>query len=126
MSYAVVKRWYDRLPEAERNLPIVHVGHVVYTPSQILFEVSRGSPLGEQLQKMVEAGDFGTPLEKIAEMRLEQLLKQGIPYDIVTLSGRVLTPQELLEEIKKRTPLGKQLIQAEIKQMKRVLALARR
>jgi len=126
MSYEVVKRWFDRLPEAERDLPLLHVGQAYFTPRQVLFEVSRGSPLGAQLQQMVESGRFGTPIEQLAEIRLEELIKRGYPYKIATLSGKVLTPEELLQEIKRKTPLGRQLIQAEIKQMQRLLALARR
>jgi non-canonical (house-cleaning) NTP pyrophosphatase len=120
-------------------MPIVMYNGVAYTPRQILEEVERGTQLGTVLQQMVESG---TPvlgqnptlsqreLEELAKMRLRQLLSRPTAALFAVLSNtgtgvteRIYTPQQILEEIEKGTPFGKQWIKAEENIIRRFLTL---
>jgi len=95
MSLELMRRWVASLPPSERNLPLLHVGGMFYTPLQALHEVERGTSIGEQLQKLVEEGRFGTDLVNLAKARLQVILKEAGPYKIASLSGREVTTTEL-------------------------------
>lgn len=95
MSLELMRRWVASLPPSERNLPLLHVGGMFYTPLQALHEVERGTSIGEQLQKLVEEGRFGTDLVNLAKARLQVILKEAGPYKIASLSGKEVTTTEL-------------------------------
>ena len=132
MTLARISRWFSSLPEAERDLPVVIMDGISYTPRMILMEVQRGSPLGERLQVLVEAGRLGTTaLEEIqlAKVRLRELLQRMPEKPIIatlTVPPRTFTPRQLLREIELETPVGRQWIQAELQHVRRILQLARR
>jgi len=127
MSLELMRRWVNSLPPNERNLPLLHVGGIFYTPLQALHEVEKGSPLGRELQKLVEEGRFGTDLVNLAKARLEMLLSKG-KYKIATLSGRVVTTDELKKKLEQgdlNDPIVKLLLAAEIKTAEQMLNMAK-
>jgi hypothetical protein len=132
MTLKVVKRWFERLPPTERDLPIVILNGIAYSPRAILWEVQRGTSVGERLQLLVEAGRLGTTMQEefaLAKIRLEQILKRYPNVPIVaslSLEPRALTPQDLIREIERGTQIGMQFIQAELQHMRNVIRLARR
>ena len=132
MTLAVIRRWFNRLPDIEKDLPIVIVNGIAYTPRMILHEVMRGSPLGQRLQMMVEAGRLGTTAYQelqLAKIRLREWLAK-MPeeplFAVLMIPPRKYTPSQLLREIEAQTDIGMQWIQAELQHAKRLLALARR
>lgn len=121
MSLSKVRSWVDGLPVAERNLPLVVVNSIAYTPQEILAEVEAGTELGAKLQSKVESSTYGTPqtiLEALAETRLEKLLRER-PVTIVRLvvpgEKPELTAEETIREVKERTELGRKLLEREIR-----------
>ena len=128
MSLELMKKWVNSLPPAERNLPLLHVGNVFYSPLQALHEVGRGTEIGEQLQRLVEEGRFGTDIVNLAKARLQLVLKEAGPYKIASLSGQVVSTTELEEKLAKddlNDPLLKLLLVAEVKTMEKMLNKAR-
>jgi hypothetical protein len=125
-----LRRWFNALPEAEKDLPLIHYGNHIFTPRQVLFEAMRGTPLGETLARMVLAGKIGSPLEEMARMRLLELIKSGrFGYRIGVLQGPYtfsVSPQELarLLQTNPNHPLVRPLIQNEVEHMKRILTIA--
>jgi len=121
VSVDAVSRWVSRLPPAERDLPLLVVDNVAYSPNDALAEVRAGTPLGRRLQTMIETGRWGTPeevLEALAAERLKKLYRER-PVVRITIGGK-WTSEELIREIEKRTPLGEELIRSEIEYMKRL------
>ncbi len=135
MTLEFVSRWFNRLPEYERDLPLLLVNGVAYTPRVALQEVMRGTALGARLQALIETGRFGTPLQDevaLAKIRLKTLLTRYPPDKPIVatigtpqLPGKTYTPRELIEEIERETAVGKQWIQGEIARMKSLMALRR-
>ena len=134
MTLAIVKRWFNRLPEAERDLPIVTVGGVAFTPRMILAEVERGTPLGRRLQAMIETGQLAASgpedLERLAKLRLKMVLERLPERPLIACLRedhvRVYTPRQLLREVEAQTELGRAFIEAELEAMRRLIAMARR
>lgn len=127
MSLELMRRWVNSLPPAERNLPLLHVGNAFYTPLQALAEVERGSPIGEELQRLVERGEFGTDLTKLAKARLQMILEQAKGYKIASLSGKVYDTAELAKKVQAEEwddPTLKELLAAEIRIAQHDLKLA--
>jgi len=135
LTLEFVSRWFNRLPEYERDLPLLLVNGVAYTPRVALQEVMRGTALGARLQALIETGRFGTPLQDevaLAKIRLKTLLTRYPPDKPIVatigtpqLPGKTYTPRELIEEIERETAVGKQWIQGEIARMKSLMALRR-
>ena len=128
MSLELMKRWVASLPPAERNLPLLHVGNAFYTPLQALVEVEKGTPIGEELQRLVEEGKFGTDLTKLAKARLQLVLEQAQGYRIATLSGKAYdsaTLKKLIAEGRWDDPALKELLAAEIRIAEHNLKLAK-
>jgi len=134
MTLQVIRNWVSRLPPSELDMPIVMYNGVAYTPRQILEEVERGTQLGEVLQRMVESGTpvlaqnpalAQSELEELAKMRLRQLLSRSTAlYARLSVTGaEVYTPQQILEEIERGTPIGRQWIEAEKNIIRRLLML---
>lgn len=128
MTLHVVRAWYNRLPPAERDLPILILDGLAYTPNTVLAEVMRGSIVGERLQRLIEEGrlsNSGLEEEQLAKIRLKELLRRypERPLVAVLREGRIFTPSQLIEEIERGTPVGRMLVISEIEYMKFLLRL---
>ena len=122
----LVRRWFNALPQYERDLPLLVVNGVAYTPRAALAEVERGTALGRKLQSLIETGRFGTPEWTLAKLRLKKMLETMPERPLVatlTLPPRTYTPRELMREIERETPVGRQWIQTEISHMRYLLRL---
>lgn len=122
MSKELVQKWYNALPNAEKDLPLILLDGIVYTPTTAYNEVNRNSPVGIRLQALIEQGKFGTSTEDeqaIAKTRLEQRMR-SLPDKplFATLSNKVFTPSQLLEEIQSGTQIGQQWQNNELLHMK--------
>ncbi len=136
MTLARVQAWLQRIPPNELDLPLLIVDGTAYTPRMAYAEVQRGTATGAKLQMLIEAGRFGTTTEQelaLAKIRLKEILARLPPDKPIVatigspqLPGKAYTPRELLEEIQRQTPRGVQWLQAEVEQMRRIMALARR
>jgi hypothetical protein len=131
MSKDLVTRWFNKISPVEQNMPLLVLSGLAYTPRQTLDEVTRGTPIGDQLQKLIEAGRFGTAMEDesaLIKMRLKMSL-QAKPQDkplfvALPTSGvqpKAFTPAQLLQEIESGSSIGKQWINNEASYMRRLL-----
>ena len=128
MTLQVIRNWVSKLPPYELDMPIIMLNGVAYTPRQILEEVERGTQLGAVLQRMVEMGYASLSQrdeEELAKMRLRQLLSRSTAlFARLSVTGaEVYTPQQILEEIERGTPIGRQWIEAEKSIIRRLLML---
>jgi hypothetical protein len=127
MTKEFVSNWISKLPEAEKDLPLLLVDSSAYTPRVAYNEVMRGSDLGNKLQALIESGRFGTTYsdeQTIAKLRLTEIMRTKPEKPLfATLSGKVFTPTELLQEIKSDTQIGQQWIQNEISHMKAIVSV---
>jgi len=126
MSLQFVRRWIEGIPPAERDLPLVPFEGKVYTPNQVLRLVESGSPVGEEIQKRLEARKFTTKeeLERIAKMRLLSIIRSLPPgMGLGTFSGKVYTKEELEKLVEEGKGIGKYLIEQEIRIIKRRLGI---
>jgi len=130
MSKELISRWYEKLSDAEKNLPLLIVGGIAYTPRAVYDEVMRDSPIGNQLQALVERGSFGTSYsdeQSIAKLRLTEIMrtKPDKPlFATLTLDGqRTFTPSELLQEIQNETDVGKRWVSNEAEHMRRIVSV---
>ena len=127
MTRELVSKWFDRLAEKERDLPLLMVDSAIYTPRTAYNEVMRASPIGSKLQALIETGRFGTSTyeeEQIAKIRLRQILQTQPEKPLfATLRGKVFTPSELLGEIESNTDVGRQWLSNEIEHMKRIVSV---
>lgn len=127
-----VRRWVAKLSEFERNLPlIIHEGEY-YSPKDVLREVESNTALGADLQKVLDAGRISVTAtgEQVEELAVERLitLHTEKPATLYSLSIKhpVVTSEEMIEEIRKRTELGLEEINAEIKHMRDIIKYYRR
>lgn len=128
MSLKIIESWYEKLPSYERDMPLIRLNNTVYTPTQILAEVTRESPVGAKLQEKVEGLRYGSTLEdeSLAEERLVKLLEERpVRISMLTRPGEKeqLSSKELIERIKKKDRLGKSLIKTEEKHMLSMLKI---
>ncbi len=127
MSKELANSWIQRMPEAEKDLPLLLLDGIVYTPRVAVQEILRGSPVGDKLQALIETGRFGTSAEDeqaIAKTRLEQWLQnQPDKPMFATLSNQDFTPSQLLQEIQSGTPIGQQWTNNEISHMKNMMQI---
>lgn len=129
MTRALVERWFNRLPESEKDLPLLIVSGNAYTPRAALSEVQRGTSLGNQLQALIERGSFGTNTldeRALATLRLKRILalKPDKPlFATLTIPAKTYTPSQLISEVEAGTPAGEQWIRGEIQTMRRVLSV---
>lgn len=117
MSKELISRWFSKLGEAEKDLPLLLSESNIYTPRTALNEVMRSSELGNKLQALIETGRFGTTAyeeEQVAKIRLRQILQAQPEKPLfATLSGKVFTPSQLLQEIESNTAIGVQWLNNE-------------
>lgn len=115
MSLNIVKKWYNKMPPAERNLPILMIGDKAYSPNQVLSQVKKGTQLGKMMQDKVVGGM--TPpqkLEKLAKTRvLAWLKKLPAQYGMVNVEGESYTRDELIAAVRQQKGIGKTLIEEE-------------
>jgi hypothetical protein len=128
MTLQVVRAWYNRLPPTERDLPILMLDGIAYTPNMVLAEVTRGSIIGYRLQRLIEEGRLGTSRleeEQLAKIRLRELLRRYPERPLVATlrEGRTFTPSQLIDEIERGTPVGRMLIFSELEYMRFLLRL---
>ena len=123
----LVSNWFNKLPEAEKDLPLLIADGYAYTPRAAHAEVVRGSPLGDKLQRLIETGSFGTTFsdeQTIAKMRLTEIMRTKPEKPLfATLSGKVFTPSELLREIQNDTDIGRQWVENEKLHMKVIVSI---
>jgi hypothetical protein len=135
MTLQVIENWVRKLPQVQQNLPILSYQGKFYTPLEILDEVRKNTPLGQALQKKIESGDPPSESE-LYKQRLIQAIQMYIQKHpsaankplvagIIDKQPVVLTPLQLINEIQNETKIGKTLIEAEKKQVQRILSLAR-
>jgi hypothetical protein len=126
MSKELVNRWFNKISISERNLPLLLVDGYAYTPQMAYDEVNRGTQLGARLQSLIEMGKFGTSsLEEqaIAKVRIQTILASK-PQDkplFATMSNKVFTPAQLMEEINSGTLIGQQWVTSEISRMRNIV-----
>lgn len=127
MTKQVVSNWFSKLGQSEKNLPLLIYQGIVYTPQAVYDEVMRGSPLGDALQSLIEKQSFGTSAEDeqtVAKLRLTQIMRTKPDKPLfATLSGKVFTPSELLQEIENDTDIGRQWVGTEISHMRRIVSV---
>lgn len=99
MSKEFIEKWYNKIPEIERNLPIIYFDGKVYSPKEIYNEVMKGSEIGEKIQEMLER--MASPhtiyesdipnLKKAAEHRVKMIVDM-LPdnFTMASLSGLVI------------------------------------
>jgi len=125
MSKELVARWYSKISETEKDLPLLLVDNYAYTPRMAYSEVMNGSALGAKLQSLIEMGKFGTSAldeQAIAKVRLQQILQSKPDKPMfATLSNKVYTPSELMQEIESGTQLGAQWLNNEISHMSNIV-----
>ena len=126
MSKELVARWFNKISATEQDLPLLLVDNYAYTPRMAYNEVMNGSVLGARLQALIEMGKFGTSsLEEqaIAKVRLQTILASK-PQDkplFATMSNKVFTPAQLMEEINSGTQIGQQWLNVEISRMSQIV-----
>ena len=99
MSKEFIEKWYSKIPEIERNLPVIYFEGKVYTPKEIYDEVMNDSEVGEKIQNMLERMssphtiyDSEIPnLRKAAEHRVKKIIEM-LPdnFTMASLSGLVI------------------------------------
>jgi hypothetical protein len=129
MTLERVLRWIQTIPERDRNLPIIEYNGRMWTPNEILNQISTQpyTVLSQNLQKLLEAKAFGPTanIEALAKERLMRILQTGPPFRMHTLTAigpKEITSQQLLNEVIQETALGKSFIQAEAARMKILLS----
>ena len=131
MSKDLVTRWFSKLSPSEQNMPLLVLNGLAYTPRQTLDEVTRGTPVGDQLQSLIEQGRFGTATvdeQALIKTRLRMSL-QAKPQDkplfvalpTLGVQPKAYTPAQLLREIESGSPVGRQWMNNEASYMRRLL-----
>ena len=127
MSKELVTRWIGKISEVEKDLPLLLVSGYAYTPRMAYTEVLNGTALGNQLQTLIETNRFGTTTldeQAIAKVRLQQILQSKPDKPLfATLSNKVFTPSQLLQEIESGTQIGEQWVNQEISHMKMIVSI---
>jgi hypothetical protein len=127
MSKELISRWFSKLGEAEKDLPLLLSEGNIYTPRTALNEVTRGSALGDKLQALIETGRFGTTAEEeqqVAKIRLKQIFQKDLDKPVfATLSGKTFTRSELLDEIESGTSIGNQWLNNELSHMSMLVGI---
>ena len=131
MSKELVKKWFNKLPSAEQNIPLLIIDGIAYTPRQAYDEVNRGSPLGDKLQNLIESGRFGTTsLDEKTLIKQRLLLtlrnKESDKPLFVSLPSSGVQPQvfsksQLMAEIESGSLIGQQWMNNEANFMRRLL-----
>jgi len=115
MTLARINRWYNRIPPAERGLPILMISDKVYTPNQVLSQVKKGTQLGRKMQQVaVEGMTPPQKLERLAKTRaIAWLKKLPSQYGLADVEGKTYSRDELVAAVREQRGIGKTLIQEE-------------
>lgn len=130
MSKEFIQRWYAKIPELERDLPIIMIDNRVYTPREVYNEVMANTDLGRQMQAKLEklASPYTFTYEDIKEInyiarkRVEQTIKnlpRGFSLVSIIDGQKVVWSPEQLE----KSPLFQKAVEHE---MRKVVQLLRR
>lgn len=115
MSISLVRKWYNKMPPSERDLPTVIVGSKAYTPNQVLRQVRKGTTLGQQMQDKIEHGM--TPPMKLHQLAKKRVLAwlKDLPESagVVQVEGETHSKQQLIKAVKQEKGIGKELIEEE-------------
>jgi len=124
MSKEIVKAWYNKIPEIERNQLLVICEGTAYSPNAVLEEVNKDSAIGLSLQKTIEERRFTDVLDKysLGVVRLKERLKKLPPEFGIVVEGKRYSPSELLYEIENGTKVGRRFIETEITRTEEVLS----
>lgn len=120
-----IEAWYRRIPEMERDLPVILVGDRVYTPREVYEEVVRGTKLGEVMQSKIErmaslnSYEDLRELKQVALERVKRIL-EDLPEDfsIVSLDGKIAKGKEIFKAI------GKAAVEYEMSRVAKLIRLA--
>lgn len=130
MTKQVVSNWYNKLSNAERNLPLLIYQGNVYTPQATYDEVMRGTPLGDALQALIERQSFGTTAsdtQTVAKLRLTEIMRtkpdKPLFATLTPIGPKTYTPSQLLQQIQNNTDVGKQWVNGEIAHMQRIVSV---
>jgi hypothetical protein len=123
MGLIIVQQWYQKIPSIERNQPLIITGGHAYSPNQVLTEVQQGTALGQALQTVIESRSFTEALDKyaLAILRWKERLSKMPKDSRFVWDDRYYTPAEMLYEIENGTPVGRKMIEAEVKNVEGVL-----
>ena len=128
MSLSFVSKWYSKIPEMEKDLPILLVDGRTYTPREIYEEVMKGSKLGSKLQMKLESmykratspHTFSyediREIRQVAYERVKRVI-ENLPkgFSIVSVSGEVVSGEKILDVI------GKKAIEYEMEKVIKLL-----
>ena len=117
-----IEQWYNRLPEYERDLPIIfHEGHY-YTPHEIIAEVRAQSYTGEILQRLIEQRELSDMWTLAKERLLIRVRRYRPTYHIMTPEGpKTIGADELISHIEREDSIGKYFIRGEMSRIKYLL-----
>ena len=117
----LVAMWYSRVPPHERNKPVLALDGRLYTPSDIYREVMAGTPLGERLQRALEAVRLSTSAQvlvyqfwgvgKARALKWVEQLPKG--FSVVSIGGEVIDKDRLRQLIESEQGIGRTAIETE-------------
>jgi len=123
MNEEEVLNWIKKLPKSELDIPLVVIDDRAYTPNEILEMVRRKVGLGRRLLTLDVSALKRVPAEsqlhELAKIRLKKKLEK-MPKKFV-LARYVLgkkekySADELIEEIERESPVGREFIDTEKK-----------
>jgi hypothetical protein len=123
MTLQKVEAWVNRLPAADRDLPIIVHGGKAWTPNEILTQI-RTCPTcstSQALQAFLEARAFGQEANpwQLAKQRLIQRMQKTpvIRHVLVLGMPTTITPEQFIREVTLETPLGQSFIHSELQRM---------
>ena len=121
MNEEEVLNWIKKLPKSELDIPLVVIDDRAYTPNEILEMVRRKVGLGRRLLTLDVSALKRVPAEsqlhELAKIRLKKKLEK-MPKKFV-LARYVLgkkekySADELIEEIQRESPVGREFIDTE-------------
>ena len=115
MTVAKLERWIRLLPSHERTQPALTVDGVQLTPEDMLREARAGTELGLKAQNLWESGALGTEDELLIK-RIENRLARyppDKPLFHVLGTPNLLTPADILANVKAGTEAGVKWLDAE-------------
>ena len=130
MNEEEVLNWINKLPKSELDIPLVVIDDRAYTPNEILEMVRRKVGLGRRLLTLDVSTLKRVPAEpqlhELAKIRLKKKLEE-MPKKFV-LARYVLgkkekySADELIEEIERESPIGREFIDTEKKIVRDLLS----
>ncbi len=124
MSRQAVEEWYSKIPTRQRASPLIILNGSAYSPNEVLTEVRANSELGQALQTVIEQRQFTPVLDKYALACTRLMTRLGsLPADTKLMEQqKSYSPSQLMQEIQNGTPVGRRVIEAEVKQVEETLA----